>query len=95
MNDEALFIRTLNDLHKSINSDDEYEVLRASALIRQLFLDGSNSLFDRVNRTHRTKLLFEIAEHHLLKSLIPKPDIWASFKNLTQKAHLYIGLVKS
>jgi hypothetical protein len=39
MNDEVLFIRTLNDLHKSINSDDEHEVLRASALIRQLFLE--------------------------------------------------------
>ena len=85
MNDEALFIRTLNDLHKSINSDDEYEVLRASALIRQLFLDGSNSLFDRVNRIHRTKLLFDIAEFDLAKNLIPTPDIWVSFQELDPK----------
>jgi hypothetical protein len=56
MNEEILFVRTLDDLHRSINSNDEYEVLRASALIRQLFLDGSNSLVDRVNRKFRHKL---------------------------------------
>lgn len=82
MNDESLFIHSLNDLHKSINSEDEYEVLRASGLIRQLFLDGGISLFDKVNRTHRTKLLFEIAEYDSLKGLIPTPDIMVSFQEL-------------
>jgi len=62
MNEELLFVRTLDDLHGSINSNDEYEVLRASALIRQLFLDGSNSLVDRVNRKYRHKLEFEVVE---------------------------------
>lgn len=85
MDDETLFIRTLSDIHKSINSDDEYEVLRASALIRQLFLDGSNSLFDRVNRTYRTKLEFEIAEFDNPVKLPFKPAIWTSFTELTPK----------
>lgn len=63
MNNKVLFIRTIDDLHRSINSNDEYEVLRASALIRQLFLDGDNSLVDRVNRQYRVKLEFEVVEH--------------------------------
>src|SRR6266511_3684616 len=63
MNDEVLFVRTIEDLHRSINSNDEYEVLRASALIRQLFLDGSNSIVDRINRKYRHKLEFEVIEH--------------------------------
>jgi hypothetical protein len=85
MNDEALFIRTLKDLQKSINSNDEYEVLRASGLIRQLFLDGDNSLVDRVNRTHRIKLEFEIAESKVPLNLVPKPTIWASFTEINPK----------
>jgi hypothetical protein len=55
---DALIVRTFEDLHRSTNSPDEYEVLRASQLIRQLLLDGSNSLVDRVNRTHKLKLKY-------------------------------------
>lgn len=63
MNDKELFVRTIEDLHRSINSNDEYEVLRASALIRQLFFDGSKSLVDKVNRQHKHKFEFEVIEH--------------------------------
>lgn len=83
MNDETLFLRTLDDIHKSIHSNDEYEVLRASALIRQLFLDGGVSLFDRVNRTHRLKIAFEIAENdNSLKAILPEVYIHARFAEL-------------
>src|SRR4051794_8539157 len=64
MNEEILFLRTLDDLHRSINSNDEYEILRASALIRQLFLDGGNSLVDRLKRKFRhLNLEFTVIEH--------------------------------
>lgn len=63
MNEESLFIRTLDHLHQLINSKDEYEILRASALIRQLFLDGRSSLIDKVNRKYRYKFEFEVVEH--------------------------------
>jgi len=63
MNEESLFIRTLDHLHQLINSNDEYEILRASALIRQLFLDDRSSLFDKVNRKYRYKIEFEVVEH--------------------------------
>jgi hypothetical protein len=86
MDDEILFVRTLDDLHRSINSNDEYEVLRASALIRQLFLDGSNSLIDRVNRKYRHKLEFEVIEQ-------TPPDIpglsfnvWAAIDGIDPRA---------
>lgn len=85
MNDEKLFIHTLNDLYKSINSNNEYEVLRVSGLIRQLFLDGGSSLFDRVNRNYRLKLNFEIAEYNSPKNFLPTPLISASFTELEPK----------
>ena len=85
MDDEALFIRTLKDLYQSINSNDEYEVLRASGLIRQLFLDGDNSLVERVNRTHRIKLKFEIVEPKVPRNIVPKPAIWLSFVEINPK----------
>ena len=72
MNDELLFVRTLDDLHKSINSKDEYEVLRASALIRQLFLDGGKSLVDKIIRKYQHKLEFEVIDH-------TPPDIGIDF----------------
>lgn len=54
MEPEELFIRTLDDLRRSIYSPDEYEVLRASHLLRQLLLDGT-PLFRVVNRIHKLK----------------------------------------
>lgn len=66
MNPDLLFVQTLEDLHRSLNSTSEYEVLRASHLIRQLFLDGANSLFLLVNRTHRLK-----PEYHFTQVMPP------------------------
>lgn len=65
MNKKVLLVRTIDDLHKSINSNDEYEILRASALIRQLFLDGDKSIVDRINpkSKNKSKLEFEVIEH--------------------------------
>jgi hypothetical protein len=83
MKEEVLFIRTLDDIHRSINSNDEYDVLRASALIRQLFLDGSKSLIDRVNRKYGHKLEFEI-----VKQTPPDFDfnIWVAIDGIDPRA---------
>ena len=62
MDSDALFIHTLEDLHRSVFSLDEYDVLRASRLIRQLLLDGGDSLAETVNRVHRKKIQYVIAE---------------------------------
>ncbi len=52
---EEFFIRTLDDIASRINSDDPYEILGTSALIRKLFLDD-NPLVDQVNRKYRMKI---------------------------------------
>jgi hypothetical protein len=75
MTPEELFARTLDDLHKAIHSHDEYESLQASKYIRQLFLDGSQSLVDVVNRTHKCKLVFDIVE---VTPPIPLPATWCA-----------------
>lgn len=62
MTPEALFVETLDNLHRAIYGSDEYELLRASALVRQLFLDGPKSLVDQANRTHRKKLTFRVVD---------------------------------
>jgi len=60
MHHDELFLRTVDDLSKKINLGTAYDWLRSSALIRQLLLDGSNSLVDRVNREHRLTLTFNV-----------------------------------
>jgi hypothetical protein len=61
MKTDELFLRTLDDLENCISSTDDYEVLRASALIRKLFLDG-NRLVDQANRPIKLKFEFEIVD---------------------------------
>lgn len=77
MSDEELFLHRLDELHRSINSTDEYEVLRASHIIRQLFMDGDRSLFLKVNRDLRMKVMLDLVD---LKPPsipgLPDPAIW-------------------
>jgi hypothetical protein len=65
MDDADLFIQSLEDLNYLLASAKEYDVLRASHLIRQLLLDGANSLVDRVNRTHRLRIEYPVAPTQL------------------------------
>ncbi len=83
MNVETLFTRSLDDLHLSINSADEYEVLRSAGIIRQLFLDGAGSLVDQVNRKHRLRLVFEIIEpKRPLIAGLPVPELWCALDSI-------------
>lgn len=54
---EKVFIRDFEEIQKIIKLEDDYEILRLSAILRRLFLDG-RSLVDIVNKTHRHKLRF-------------------------------------
>ena len=65
---EKLFLDTLDDLENRIRSNNPYEILGVSALIRKLFLD-SYPLVDRVNRRHKVKIRFEVTEGKLLDTL--------------------------
>ena len=70
--EERLFLETLNDLVGRISSGTRYDLLRASALVRQLLTD-SGSLISAVNRRYRLKLSFET-----LGDAAPplQPDAW-------------------
>jgi hypothetical protein len=61
MNKEQLFCHTLDDIADVIANPTDYEVLRSSALLRQLLLDGG-CLVDLVNRAHKLKVEFEISD---------------------------------
>jgi hypothetical protein len=82
MDEKDLFLRTLDDLHRSINSSDPYDVLRASALIRQLFLDGGNSLVDIINRHYRYRLQFEVVEQVPPQLAGLTPHIWCAIDGI-------------
>lgn len=58
MQQETLFLRTLDDLREKVASADEYEILKAAGLIRLLLIDGT-PLVDKVNRSIRLKLEYE------------------------------------
>ncbi len=61
MNDDELFLRTLQDLSQKVNLGNEYDWLRASALVRQLLIDG-HPLVERVNRVYGLKLRFGVPD---------------------------------
>ena len=60
MDPDQLFLKTLSDLERRTGSEaSEYDVLRSSALLRQLLLDGS-PLVHQVNRHRRLTLVFRV-----------------------------------
>lgn len=69
---DKLFLDTLADLERRIASQDEYEILGSSALIRKLLLD-EHPLVDQVNRQYRIKLLFDVTAPRKLPAGLPEP----------------------
>ena len=60
MDPDQLFLKTLSDLERRTGSEaSEYDVLRSSALLRQLLLDGG-PLVHQVNRHRRLTLVFRV-----------------------------------
>lgn len=59
---EKLFLAILKDLKLKIQTKDEYNLLKASELIRSLLYDSSKPLLHKVNRTYKCKILFEFCE---------------------------------
>jgi hypothetical protein len=64
MTSDELFLRTLQDLETLLAQPDEYALLRAAALLRQLLLDGGKSLVNKVNRNHDKKLAFVVTDNN-------------------------------
>lgn len=60
---EKLFLRTVIDLRARIESDDGYDLIIASGLLRKLLVDGT-TLVTLANRRPRLKLRFPVIEDH-------------------------------
>lgn len=58
--EEWLFIETLGDVSRKIECQSRYELVRLSALLRQLLCDGM-PLFHSINRKLRLAVSFEVA----------------------------------
>jgi hypothetical protein len=59
MDSSELFLATLSDLERCLSIGDDYSMLRASALLRQLLLD-KHSLVHQANHEYRLKLRFTV-----------------------------------
>jgi len=55
------FLRTIESLRR-VNIHDDYELVKASGVLRQLLLDGGASLVVQVNRSHRLRLTYTVVD---------------------------------
>ena len=60
MDDRKLFLATIDDLGRLLGVGDDYAMLRASAMLRQLLLDGRLSLVHKVNARHRLRIRYPV-----------------------------------
>lgn len=56
----SLFLETLRDLEEKTKNPDAYKMIKATALLRQLILDGGSSLAIQANRNFRIPLRFNV-----------------------------------
>jgi hypothetical protein len=61
MDPDRLFLFTVDECRQVFGAPNDYSILRSTALLRQLLLDG-NSLVDVVNRERRERILFTISD---------------------------------
>jgi hypothetical protein len=60
---QQLFLATLDDLSARLQDpEDEYKMLRAAGLVRQLLLD-KHPLMHKVKKDHRVKIRFRVTQH--------------------------------
>jgi len=74
MNPDELYLATIADLEKKLADRSPYAIIRGAGLIRQLFLDGHKSLIDKVNRTHKLKLIFAVQRPFFL--IVDNFQVW-------------------
>jgi len=72
----ALFLSTLEDIERRLESPEPYERLMLAGLLRKLFFDDF-PLVDQINRVYRVKLLFESVELADPRLEQVPPTIWS------------------
>lgn len=81
-----LFSRTLDDLEEKSNSNDEYELLMTTPLLRKLLIDGDNSLISQINKKGK-KLRFRVNVREPLHKRFP-----TIFKSADLKSYKWFSL---
>lgn len=78
INEEKLFLETLNELHAKVQHGSEYSIVKASGLLRLLLLDAQ-PLAIKASRRVRHKLLFAVTDKEPLDPRPGKIDLsgWA------------------
>lgn len=74
MTREELFIHTLEDIERRLQSKDEYEILMIAGLLRKLLLDRE-SVVDIVNRKKRSKISFTVNDRE--PPQYPRMTFWS------------------
>ena len=69
MEANLLFLQTLRDLRERVESGTQYDMVRATALLRQLLLDDS-PLVHQVNKVFQLKLRFEVCGRRYTESVL-------------------------
>lgn len=70
---ENFFLNTIDELKERLSKLTEYDILKASGLLRQLLIDGY-SLVDQINKIYRVKIQYCVQKSFEFPELNSLPD---------------------
>ena len=81
---EKIFVNIMFDLNERYERRTEYDLLKASGLIRQLIVDH-NSIVEQVNKNYKLKILFRVQERSKMPVERIKEDgtVWKVLYGMT------------
>jgi hypothetical protein len=83
-----LFLATLNELENYLAVGDDYSMLRASALLRQMLMDGS-PLIHQVNRVYRLQISFPVCGFKYRETALSMaPDFYSAIGGIHSSGSL-------
>jgi hypothetical protein len=89
MDKQKLFLYTLEDLKSKLDSNNSYQVLKTSELVRTLLFDTSGPLADKINREFKLKIKFHhkdtMSGYNILAG-IAKPSLYLSLDGFYPKS---------
>lgn len=88
MDHNDFFVHTLDELESKAHAVSSYDLIRISALLRQLLLDRE-PLVHRVNRNLKMRIQFQVQKRD---DLVQKRDDWVNRNFLAQKPCSFLAL---
>lgn len=81
---DKLFAGVYEDLQTRVKGKNDYDLIKAGGLLRQLLLDNDR-LIDIVNKPRRIRLQFTILNHAKIDRLLPEWPEFDDFPNIFEK----------